>query len=41
MGSLEANMDNGQAMLRTLVENCLLENIGKERVNTHDLATNM
>ncbi|MBA0803940.1 hypothetical protein Gohar_014099, partial [Gossypium harknessii] len=41
MDSLEANMDNGQAMLRTLIENCLLENIGKERVKMHDLATNM
>ncbi|TYG96234.1 hypothetical protein ES288_A11G332700v1 [Gossypium darwinii] len=41
MGSLEANMDKGQAILRTLVENCLLENVGNERVRMHDLVIDM
>ncbi|KAA3472437.1 disease resistance protein [Gossypium australe] len=41
MGSLEANMDKGHAILRTLVDNCLLENVGNERVRMHDLVTDM
>ncbi|PPD73673.1 hypothetical protein GOBAR_DD29403 [Gossypium barbadense] len=41
MGSLEANMDKGEAILRTLVENWLLENVGNERVRMHDLVTDM
>ncbi|TYG47478.1 hypothetical protein ES288_D11G341900v1 [Gossypium darwinii] len=41
MSSLEANMDKGEAILRTLVENWLLENVGNERVRMHDLVTEM
>ncbi|KAK8689231.1 hypothetical protein V6N13_087954 [Hibiscus sabdariffa] len=31
------DMDKGQVMLRTLVDDCLLENVGNERVRLHDL----
>lgn len=38
---MEANLDEGHAILRKLVENCLFENVGNERVKMHDLVTNM
>ncbi|KAG4122891.1 hypothetical protein ERO13_D11G296608v2 [Gossypium hirsutum] len=41
MGSKEVMLDKGQAILRTLVENCLLEDVGNERVRMHDLTIDM
>ncbi|KAA3472443.1 disease resistance protein [Gossypium australe] len=38
---MEAHFNKGQAILRTLVENCLLKNVGNEREKMHDLARDM
>ncbi|TYJ11935.1 hypothetical protein E1A91_A11G312300v1 [Gossypium mustelinum] len=41
MGSMEVMLDKGQAILRTLVGNCLLEDVGNERVTMHNLTRDM
>ncbi|XP_039022275.1 putative disease resistance protein At3g15700 [Hibiscus syriacus] len=33
--------DEGQAIVRTLVDNCLLENVGNERLQMHDIVREM
>ncbi|XP_039029345.1 putative disease resistance protein At3g15700 isoform X2 [Hibiscus syriacus] len=35
------DMDEGQAIVRTLVDNCLLENVGNERIKMHGLVRDM
>ncbi|XVE80166.1 hypothetical protein DITRI_Ditri14bG0117900 [Diplodiscus trichospermus] len=41
MGNMEKNLDRGQAVLRKLVDNCLLENVENGRVRMHDLVRDM
>ncbi|XP_021288302.1 probable disease resistance protein At1g15890 isoform X1 [Herrania umbratica] len=41
MGDMQANLDRGQAILRKLVDNCLLEDVGNGRVKMHDLVRDM
>ncbi|MFQ6635409.1 hypothetical protein Gotur_010285 [Gossypium turneri] len=41
MGNMEANFDKCQTILRTLVDNCLLENVGNIRVKMHDSVIDM
>ncbi|KAL4353637.1 hypothetical protein GQ457_06G022790 [Hibiscus cannabinus] len=36
-----SDVDKGQVIVRTLVDNCLLENVGNERVRMHDLVRDM
>ncbi|XP_017979712.1 PREDICTED: probable disease resistance protein At4g27220 [Theobroma cacao] len=41
MGDMQANLDRGQAILRKLVDNCLLEDVGNGTVKMHDLVRDM
>ena len=41
MGNKQANLERGQAILRELVNNCLLENVENGIVKMHDLVRDM